>query len=223
MDDLEILLRKEFDTQAASVPESIAPWREFRRRQNRRSAVLTAGVAAAAVVAIALAAVLVSRNPGATPTAVGSAPTVTTTTGIHTVGPPMPADLTSGPFWITDRDGWSASFYLRAGDVLCVEVHRKGQYVEPGRAECAKDDHAKPARVRAIGAPGGPFRDVLLVITAAGVHDFVLRDGGGAPVEVVNRLGSRGFDVGFADFPHGHQGFGYDGIDASGQHFSAIT
>jgi hypothetical protein len=220
MTDLETLLRKELAELADAVPPTADPWRAHRRRIARRRTVLAG--AAVVVVAAAVPVPVALRHPRAQPppAAVTTVP-VTTTTAASPV-------TSAGALLLARSNGAEAWVYSTGERGVCVAVTKAGATIDPGTAVCAPDvaDDAgghSPVRTRAIGPENGQFGHVLLFIGDPGVHDLTVRrgDGAAAAVNLVGLTPQRQFWT--ADFHGSHQGFGYSGIDAHGEHFEAIT
>ena len=237
MDDLETLLRKEFDAAARSVPDSPDPWQAWRRGLARRRAVLVGATAAALLVAVAIV-VPLSRHPApTTPAAPAPKPPATTQ---PTFVPERGTDFTSGPFQIIEqRDdnsgdwiGWAYTKRVDGGpEQLCLSVTAKGSPVNAwslvsDRPSCA-DPAAQHGPVRTYILPTTKtshlFDDILVAVADQGVHDLVFRDATGNPVDTKLLAKMARHDLYAVYFDGSSQGFGYDGIDAQGNHFSAIT
>ncbi|TDQ05232.1 hypothetical protein [Labedaea rhizosphaerae] len=220
MNDLETLLRKEFDEQARSVPDSAEPWRALQRRLARRRALLVGAAAAVLLVAVAIVVPLTRHQTPITPaTAAPTKPSPTTVAPVFDHNHPV----------LLAEGGRDKAWAFMVGDrVICVAMTKGSAAVDPQKADCAPDaandsSGPSPVRTRAIGPEDGPFGHFLLFVADEGVHDLSVRSGDGTAVtlRLLGTTRQRQFWV--ADFGGSHQGFGYDGIDAKGNHFSAIT
>jgi hypothetical protein len=220
MNDLETLLRNEFDETARSVPESGKPWQALQRRLARRRALLVGAAAAVLLVAVAIV-IPLSRQPApATPA------TAAPTTSSNTTVPQ--AYTQEHPLLFAAVSGDKAWVYLVGDRVICDAVTKGGAAIDPKKADCepdATDDSSghNPVRTRAIGSQDGPFGHLLLFIVDQGVHDLSVQRGDGTAATLRLAGTARGRQFWLADFGGSSQGFGYSGIDVDGKHFSAIT
>ena len=237
MNDLETLLRKEFDEAARSVPESVEPWAALQRRLARRRALWVGAAAAALLVAVAIA-VPLSRRPAPT-TPATSAPKPSVAVQPKFV-PEQGTDITSGPFQIIEQRGdtngdWIGWAYTKRVDggseELCLSVTAKGIPVNTpslvSDGPVCVDPAAADGPVRTYALPTTKtahlFGDILVAVADKGVHDLVFREAAGHPVDLKLLTEMPRHDVYAVYFNGSAQGFGYDGVDAHGKHFSAIT
>jgi hypothetical protein len=221
MNDLEALLRNEFDEQARSVPDSVEPLLALQRRLARRRALL---VSAAAATLVVVAAIVVPLARQAAPVTPATAPNPTLTTIPSTPGIPT----RQHPLLFAEASGNKAWVYVSGDRVVCVAVTHGNAAIDPNKEDCEPDlvedaGGHRPVRTRAVGAQDGPFGHFLLFVVDQGVHDLSVQDGDGTAVPLRLLGATRERQFWLADFGGSPQGFGYSGIDVDGEHFSAIT